>query len=75
VPGVLEEIRKLPQAALLCAITLTGLALFTVGTVIGVRNGRGALRSGTRQLLIGGTAALLVVGIGHLLGASSRGQL
>jgi VIT1/CCC1 family predicted Fe2+/Mn2+ transporter len=49
---------------LLCAITLAGLALFTVGAVIAVLNGRGALRSGTRQLLIGGTAALLVFGIG-----------
>jgi VIT1/CCC1 family predicted Fe2+/Mn2+ transporter len=63
------------QAALLCAITLAGLALFAVGAVIGVLNGRGALRSGTRQLLIGGAAALLVFGIGHLIGASGGGQL
>jgi VIT1/CCC1 family predicted Fe2+/Mn2+ transporter len=63
------------QAALLCAITLAGVALFTVGAVIGVLNGRGAVRSGTRQLLIGGTAALLVFGIGHLLGASGGRQL
>jgi VIT1/CCC1 family predicted Fe2+/Mn2+ transporter len=32
-------------------------------------NGRGALRSGARQLLIGGGAALLVFVVGHLAGA------
>jgi VIT1/CCC1 family predicted Fe2+/Mn2+ transporter len=35
------------------------------------QHGRGALRSGTRQLLIGGAAAVLVFGIGHLIGASA----
>jgi vacuolar iron transporter family protein len=59
------------HAALICAIVLAGLALFTVGAAIGVLNGRGAWRSGARQLLIGGMAALLVFGIGHLLGASA----
>ena len=59
------------KAALICAIALAGLALFAVGATIGVLNGRGAWRSGARQLLIGGTAALLVFGIGHLLGASA----
>jgi VIT1/CCC1 family predicted Fe2+/Mn2+ transporter len=72
---VLRYLLASGQAALLCAITSAGLALFTVGAVIGVLNGRGALRSGIRQLLISGTAALLVFGIGHLLGASSGDQL
>jgi vacuolar iron transporter family protein len=55
-------------AALVTAIVLAGLALFGVGAVIGVLNGRGAVRAGGRQLLVGGAAALLVFGIGHLIG-------
>jgi vacuolar iron transporter family protein len=62
------------RAALICAIAFAGLALFGVGAAIGVLNGRGAWRSGARQLLIGGTAALLVFGIGHVLGASAGSQ-
>jgi VIT1/CCC1 family predicted Fe2+/Mn2+ transporter len=57
------------RAALIIAIMLAGLALFGVGAVLGTLNGRGALRSGTRQLLIGGGAALLVFVIGHLASA------
>jgi vacuolar iron transporter family protein len=57
-------------AALIAAIALAGLALFTVGATIGLLNGRAALRSGARQLLVGGAAALLVFGIGHLIGAN-----
>ncbi|AGB26811.1 putative membrane protein (plasmid) [Mycobacterium sp. JS623] len=56
-------------AALVAAIALAGLALFGVGATIGVLNGRGGLRSGTRQLLVGGIAALLVFLIGHLASA------
>jgi hypothetical protein len=33
-------------------------------------NGRSAVRSGLRQLLLGGAAALAAFGIGHLIGAS-----
>ena len=61
------------RPALIVAIVLAALALFAVGATIGLLNGRGALRSGTRQLLIGGAAALLVFGIGHLIGASAGG--
>jgi VIT1/CCC1 family predicted Fe2+/Mn2+ transporter len=61
------------RAALIVAIVMAALALFAVGATIGALNGRGALRSGTRQLLIGGAAALLVFGIGHLIGASAGG--
>jgi VIT1/CCC1 family predicted Fe2+/Mn2+ transporter len=56
-------------AALIGAIALAGLALFGVGATIGVLNGRGGLRSGTRQLLVGGAAALLVFLIGHMASA------
>jgi VIT1/CCC1 family predicted Fe2+/Mn2+ transporter len=55
--------------ALTVAIALACAALYAVGATIGLLNGRGAARSGTRQLLIGAAAALLVFGIGHLVGA------
>jgi VIT1/CCC1 family predicted Fe2+/Mn2+ transporter len=54
---------------LVVAIGLAGLALFAVGAAIGVLTGRGSLRSGMRQLVVGGGAALLVYVIGHLVGA------
>jgi VIT1/CCC1 family predicted Fe2+/Mn2+ transporter len=63
------------HAALILAIALAGLALFAVGAAIGTLNGRGAVRSGARQLLVGGAAALLVFGIGHVLGSSAGGHL
>jgi VIT1/CCC1 family predicted Fe2+/Mn2+ transporter len=56
--------------ALLAAVVLAGLALFGVGAVIGMLNGRSAARAGARQLLVGGLAALLVFGIGHLISAA-----
>jgi VIT1/CCC1 family predicted Fe2+/Mn2+ transporter len=59
------------RAALIVAIVLAAVALFGVGAALGALNGRGALRSGRRQLLIGGAAAVLVFGIGHLIGASA----
>jgi VIT1/CCC1 family predicted Fe2+/Mn2+ transporter len=55
-------------AALITAIVLAGLALFGVGATIGLINGRSALRAGARQLVVGGAAALIVFGIGHLIG-------
>ena len=41
-----------------------------VGAGIGVLGGRSPVRSGLRQLLLGGAAALVTFGIGHLIGAS-----
>jgi VIT1/CCC1 family predicted Fe2+/Mn2+ transporter len=58
------------RAALITAIILAALALFGVGATIGLINGRRALRAGARQLIVGGTAALIVFGIGHLIGAT-----
>ncbi|HWG24288.1 VIT1/CCC1 transporter family protein [Actinospica sp.] len=55
-------------AALVTAIVLFGLALFAVGAGIGVLNGRSALRSGVRQIVVGGLAAAVTFGIGHLIG-------
>jgi vacuolar iron transporter family protein len=57
-------------AALVAAIVLAAAALVAVGAGIGVLNGRPAVRSGLRQLLLGGAAALITFGIGHLIGAS-----
>ena len=57
-------------AALVAAIILAAAALLGVGVGIGVLNGRSAIRSGLRQLLLGGAAALVTFGIGHLIGAS-----
>jgi vacuolar iron transporter family protein len=55
--------------ALIVAIASACVALFVVGAAIGVLNGRGALPSGMRQLLVGGGAALLVFAVGHFAGA------
>jgi vacuolar iron transporter family protein len=60
-------------AALIAAIVSACLALFIVGAAIGLINGRNFLRSGARQLLVGGAAAVLVFGIGHLAGARPGG--
>jgi VIT1/CCC1 family predicted Fe2+/Mn2+ transporter len=57
-------------AALVTAIALAILALLAVGGGIGLLNGRSLVRSGLRQLLLGGAAALVTFGIGHLIGAS-----
>jgi VIT1/CCC1 family predicted Fe2+/Mn2+ transporter len=57
-------------AALVAAIVLAALAMIAVGAGIGVLNGRSAVRSGLRQLFLGGLAALVTFGIGHLIGAS-----
>lgn len=55
-------------AALVAAIVLFVLALFGVGASIGAINGRSALRSGLRQVVVGVLAAGLTFGIGRLIG-------
>jgi VIT1/CCC1 family predicted Fe2+/Mn2+ transporter len=57
-------------AALVTAIVLFGVALFTVGAGIGMLNGRSALRSGLRQLVVGALAAGITFLIGRLIGTS-----
>jgi VIT1/CCC1 family predicted Fe2+/Mn2+ transporter len=57
-------------AALVAAIILAVAALLGVGAGIGMLNGRSPVRSGLRQLLLGGAAALVTFGIGHLIGTS-----
>jgi VIT1/CCC1 family predicted Fe2+/Mn2+ transporter len=57
-------------AALFAAIGLAAAALLAVGAGIGALNGRSALRSGARQLLVGGIAAAVTFGVGHLIGGA-----
>src|SRR5229473_1757858 len=52
------------------AAAVSSLLTFAIGARIGVLNGRSPIRSGLRQLLLGGAAALITFGIGHLIGAS-----
>ncbi len=58
-------------AALVAAVVLAAGALFTVGALLGLLNGRTALRSGGRQLAVGAAAAAAVFGIGHAIGTGS----
>jgi len=57
-------------AAFVACIVLAAAALLAVGASIGFLNGRSPVRSGLRQLLLGGSAALVTFGIGHLMDAS-----
>lgn len=57
-------------AALVTAVALFVLALAAVGAGIGALNGRAPLRSATRQVVVGGLAALVTYGVGHLIGVS-----
>jgi VIT1/CCC1 family predicted Fe2+/Mn2+ transporter len=56
--------------AFLTSIILSALALFLVGAGISLLTGRSAIRSGIRQLLVGGAAAIATFGIGRLIGVS-----
>ena len=51
-------------------IALAGVSLFTVGAGLSLFTGRGALWSGLRMLLIGGTAGALTWTLGAALGVS-----
>src|SRR6266496_2509944 len=57
-------------AAFATSIILSALALFLVGAGISLLTGRSAIRSGIRQLLVGGAAAVATFGIGRLIGVS-----
>ncbi len=55
-------------AALGTAIGLALAAMFGVGAIIGALNGRSAVRTGLRQMLVGALAAAVTFGVGHLIG-------
>ncbi len=57
-------------AALVTAIALFAAALTAVGAGIGVLTGRAPLRSAARQLVVGGLAAAVTYGVGHVIGVS-----
>lgn len=57
-------------AALVGAIAVATVALFAVGVGISFLTGRTVLRTGMRQLLVGGLAATATFGIGRLIGVA-----
>lgn len=57
-------------AALVAAIIFAAGALLGVGAGIGALNARSPVRSGLRQLIVGGMAALVTFAVGHLIGAN-----
>ena len=67
---VLAWIFSAGTAAFATSIILSALALFLVGAGISLLTGRSAIRSGIRQLLVGGAAAVATFGIGRLIGVS-----
>ena len=50
-------------------LALTAVALVTGGMVVGRLTGRPVLRSGLRQVVLGGLAIAVTFGVGHLLGS------
>ncbi len=60
-------------AAVLASLSLASLALFGTGAGITLVTGRGPLRSGLRQAVLGLVAAGLTYGIGSLLGVAITG--
>ena len=59
------------QASLLAAMLITAIALVGGGMIVGRLTGRPLVRSGARQLLLGGVAVAVTFAVGHLIGASS----
>ena len=57
-------------AAFVGSLALSAVALFLVGAGISLLTGRSLLRSGARQLVVGGFAAAATFGIGRLIGVS-----
>lgn len=57
-------------AAFVAALAAALVAMFVVGAGIGVLNGRSALRSGLRQLLVGALAVAVTYGVGSLIGTT-----
>jgi VIT1/CCC1 family predicted Fe2+/Mn2+ transporter len=67
---ILPFLFMMGPAPIKVAAILTGLSLFVVGAVLSLFTGRGALYSGLRMVLVGGTAGLVTYLIGRLLGIS-----
>jgi vacuolar iron transporter family protein len=56
------------RAAFIASLGLSLLALFVVGAAVSLLTGRSALRSGLRQVLIGGLAATITFAVGSVIG-------
>jgi VIT1/CCC1 family predicted Fe2+/Mn2+ transporter len=54
-------------AAVLAAV----VGMFAIGAGMGALNGRSPLRSGLRQVTVGGLAAAVTFGVGHLIGGAT----
>jgi VIT1/CCC1 family predicted Fe2+/Mn2+ transporter len=57
-------------AAFVAALVAALVAMFAVGAGIGVLNGRAALRSGLRQVVVGALAVAVTYGVGSLIGTT-----
>jgi len=73
IPIVPFLVRVPASYTLTATITLTGLALFTIGMVLSLFTGRDALRSAFRMVLIGGGAGTVTFLVGKVLGAATGG--
>jgi VIT1/CCC1 family predicted Fe2+/Mn2+ transporter len=60
-------------AAVLWSVGLSAVALFAIGAAITLFTGRGVLRTGSRQLILGLGAAAVTYGIGKLVGVAIAG--
>jgi VIT1/CCC1 family predicted Fe2+/Mn2+ transporter len=56
-------------AGLAATLILTGVALAAGGMVVGRLTGRPPVRSGVRQVLLGGVAIAVTYGVGSLIGS------
>ena len=56
---------------LVAAMSITAVALVVGGMVVGRLTGRPLLRSGARQLLLGGAAVAITYLVGHLIGVAA----
>ena len=61
------------HTAIVISLVLGALALFLTGAAITLMTGKGVWASGFRQVLIGILAAVLVFGVGRLIGVSIGG--
>ena len=55
--------------ALAATLVITAVALISGGMVVGRLTGRPVLRSGLRQLALGGFAVAVTFAVGHLIGS------
>jgi VIT1/CCC1 family predicted Fe2+/Mn2+ transporter len=61
------------DAAAVASVVAGGIGLFVIGAAISLFTGRGALRSGIRQLVLGAAAAAATYGIGRAIGVAVTG--